>query len=192
MRKQLNCVILVSMLLLALSISACSTPSGHTAADPKAPFDQQFIDMMAAHHEGAIAMARVAQQRAERPEIKGLADSITGAQHSEITQMKAWRRQWFGSDETPPMDKMPMLSGLSHTKMGDMAKEVKKLETANPFDQAFIDAMIPHHEDAIEAAKLALKNGQRPEIKQLAQQIITDQEREISQMKEWRKAWYGK
>ena len=60
------------------------------------------------------------------------------------------------------------------------------------FDKRFMDLMIIHHEGGIMMAKDALKKSDRPEIKELAQQIITSQEKEIQQMKEWEKAWYGK
>lgn len=58
------------------------------------------------------------------------------------------------------------------------------------FDLRFINAMIPHHEGAVTMAEEALKKSQRPEIKQLATEIIRDQQQEIAQMQQWRKAWY--
>ena len=59
-------------------------------------------------------------------------------------------------------------------------------------DQFFIEMMIPHHQDAVEMANLALTRAKRPEIKQLAEAIKRDQTREIQQMRGWYKAWYGK
>src|SRR5438128_330318 len=75
-------------------------------------FDQQFIDMMVPHHEGALGMARIAQERAERPEVRQLADDILHSQDAEISRMRQWRREWFGSDTTPPMNKMTLLGGM--------------------------------------------------------------------------------
>lgn len=60
------------------------------------------------------------------------------------------------------------------------------------YDLRFIDAMTPHHQGAVEMAKEALQKSQRLEIKQLADNIIKAQKQEISQMKQWRKAWYPK
>ena len=58
-------------------------------------------------------------------------------------------------------------------------------------DQHFIVMMIPHHEDAIAMANLALTRAQHPEIKQLAKNIKTSQSQEIEQMRTWYKKWYG-
>ncbi|MBA3923799.1 MAG: DUF305 domain-containing protein [Nostocaceae cyanobacterium] len=60
------------------------------------------------------------------------------------------------------------------------------------FDLRFIDAMTPHHQGAIVMAKEALQKSKRPEIKQLANNIIKDQNKEITEMKQWRQAWYPK
>jgi uncharacterized protein (DUF305 family) len=59
-----------------------------------------------------------------------------------------------------------------------------------PFDAQFIDSMIQHHEGAIAMAKQAVAESDRPEIKQLAEGVITAQQREIDQMKAWRQTWY--
>lgn len=58
------------------------------------------------------------------------------------------------------------------------------------YDLRFIDAMIVHHEGAIIMAEAALENSERPEIRQLAEDIIAAQEAEIAQMQAWRGAWY--
>ena len=166
----------------------------HTAQ--QAEFDQQFIDMMVPHHEGAVEMALIAQARAEHQEIRAMADDIIRSQSAEIGQMKAWRATWYGSDQTPPMSQMPMLHSMGGSAMFmgtmDMTQEVEMLRAApEPFDRAFIDAMIPHHESAIDAARLALQQATRPEIRTLATAIIADQQREIDQMTSWRQSWYG-
>lgn len=58
------------------------------------------------------------------------------------------------------------------------------------FDILFIDAMIPHHQGGVVMAQEVLQKSKRPEMKQLAQEMIEAQEKEIAQLKNWRKAWY--
>lgn len=57
-------------------------------------------------------------------------------------------------------------------------------------DAMFIEQMIPHHEDAIAMAELALTRAEHPEIKQLAEDVIDTQSAEIDQMREWYREWY--
>jgi uncharacterized protein (DUF305 family) len=51
--------------------------------------------------------------------------------------------------------------------------------------------MVPHHQSAIDAARAAETRAQKPEIKELAKAIGADQQREIEQMRGWRRTWFG-
>lgn len=72
----------------------------------------------------------------------------------------------------------------------DMSDGLDQLRKAEPFDQAFIDAMIQHHWSAIDAARSALARSTRREIRQLGEAIIEAQSREIERLSRWRTAWY--
>ena len=62
---------------------------------------------------------------------------------------------------------------------------------AQNIDQHFIAEMIPHHEGAIEMAKVALTRSKRPEIVSLATAIIEAQQKEINNTREWHQSWYS-
>jgi uncharacterized protein (DUF305 family) len=170
----------------APSANQAQAPTGGQAVEhdmaamsPDAPYDAIFIDSMIVHHEGAIEMARQALEQAEQPEIKAMAEAIIEGQQAEIDQMQGWRTAWFPDQATVDVGDMDM---------GPM--EVSD-DAGKPFDQRFIEAMIPHHEGALAMAKDVLQNAERSEVKELAQTIITAQEAEIAQMKQWLQDWYG-
>lgn len=81
-------------------------------------------------------------------------------------------------DDMDPMDmSMDDMSGMLEGKTGD------------DFDKAFLEGMIPHHQGAIDMAKAAQTSAKHQEIKNMANQIISAQQREITQMERWQKAW---
>lgn len=59
----------------------------------------------------------------------------------------------------------------------------------NQADVMFSRMMIPHHEDAVEMAKLAQTRSDNPDVKALAAQIQAAQQPEIEQMKGWLTSW---
>jgi uncharacterized protein (DUF305 family) len=64
----------------------------------------------------------------------------------------------------------------------------EELAARRPFDRAFIDAMIPHHESAIEMAGVALDESENAEIRRIAGAIVQAQESEIAEMQRGREA----
>ncbi|BDA73915.1 hypothetical protein CAL7716_080810 [Calothrix sp. PCC 7716] len=160
-----------------------------------ANYDLRFIDAMIPHHEGAVLMAKQALEKSKRPEIKKLANEIIKAQDKEIAELKQWRQAWY-----PSSGSKPVAYDTQQKKTVDMTSEQMQMmmmnmdlgAADNEFDLRFINAMIPHHESAVTMAKDAASKSKRPEIKKLAQDIISSQQAEINQMKQWRQAWYKK
>ena len=147
--------------------------------------DRAFIDAMVPHHQGAIAMAEVALKNAEHEEIKELSRNIVSTQQSEIEELKSIKKEEFGTSNVPMEMSPQQMRGMG------MMMDPKRLSKREPFDEAFIVAMIPHHQSAIYMSQVAQEESKIPEIKKLAGNIVTAQKREIEQMKQWRKQWYS-
>lgn len=154
--------------------------------------DRHFIEQMIPHHQDAIAMGHLALEKAEHPEIKNLGQEIISAQSAEIDQMKSWYQNWFG-ESVPDVfagTGHAMGSGMMHGGMMNNESDIESLRTATPFDKAFIEEMIPHHQMAVMMAQMLKSSTTRPEMKQLADNIIKAQNKEIEQMRSWYSQWY--
>ena len=146
--------------------------------------DERFIDAMVPHHEGAVEMAKVALKNAEHAEIKQLSRNIITTQKAEIKELKSIKQEEFGTSQ------VPMNMSMGEMKSMGMMMNPGSLAKKDPFDKAFIDNMIPHHQSAIEMAQVALDESKNQKIRELATNIVEAQKREISQMKHWREQWY--
>jgi uncharacterized protein (DUF305 family) len=152
------------------------------ATRAQAPFDRAFIDAMVPHHQSAIEMAREAKQAGlSQPELNEIADDIVAGQQAEIDRMLSWRKQWFGSSEREPEEAALEVLGLEPAEAG-MEHGGVDLSMADDVDQAFAEMMIGHHEGAIRMARLAQKRAGHAQVKDLAGDIISAQQREISVM----------
>lgn len=181
-KKTLTAGIVVILVVVgAYVLISGSSDSGSSGNDA----DIAFAAEMVPHHEAAIEMAKVAQRKAEHPEITQLANDIVEAQSSEIETLNSIHdRLAEGSDSGDES------MGMSDSMMG-MDMDMSGLETADPFDREFIDQMIPHHQGAIQMAYAVLENGEDQETKDLAKAVIAAQSKEIAQMNRWRTNWYG-
>jgi hypothetical protein len=85
------------------------------------------------------------------------------------------------------MDHGTTESGMTMS-MDDMTAALEG-KTGDDFDRTFLELMVPHHQGAIDMAKLAEGSAKHEEIKAMTKDILTAQQREIDQMNQWLKDW---
>jgi uncharacterized protein (DUF305 family) len=149
--------------------------------------DQHFIEQMIPHHDGAIAMAELALEKSKRPEILSLAENIIKAQEKENSSMRSWHEDWFGGEVQE--NTWGMMGGSMMMHGESFTGDLDDLRAASDFDLEFIRQMIPHHEMAIMMASMLQATTGRTEMKELADQIINSQSKEIQVMQGWYQAW---
>ncbi len=95
-------------------------------------------------------------------------------------------------------DDMPMKMKNEHEMMDPMTMSMTDMsamlkgKTGTEFDIAFVEGMIPHHQGAIDMAMEARKSAGHAEIKKMAEDIISAQQKEIDMMNAWLKEWTEK
>lgn len=162
---------------LALVVAGCGGDDEETASGGGNAADRAFLEGMIPHHQGGVELGKAAAEMSEHEELKELGQDVDEAQSREVEQMRAAYQRLFG--EAAPEEEM---------KMGD---SMAKLEAADPFDEAFIDELIPHHQEAIKMAREEIAGGSDDELKELAGSIVETQSKEIEDMNDWREDWYG-
>lgn len=70
------------------------------------------------------------------------------------------------------------------TAMAEMHRHMNVHYSGDP-DTDFVRGMIPHHQGAIDMAKILLKHGNNLELRELAEDIVASQGQEIARMEKW-------
>lgn len=152
-------------------------------------FDEAYVADMLALHEGAVSMSEKAQSVTNHEEILQLAGEITYNQSMEMIKMVDWQKEW---GYKPTMGGGHMSHGGKGMAMGgDMVEMLNKLKDlkGDKYDKEFLKQMIIHHKQAVEMSRYAEENAKHQEIKDFADGVMTDQAKEIKQMKQWQKDW---
>lgn len=82
------------------------------------------------------------------------------------------------------------MKGMDHSKM-DGGSGGMVMKNGRYSDERFIDAMVPHHEGAVDMAEVALKNAEHEQVKRLAEDIVSTQETEIRELKSIKQEEFG-
>jgi uncharacterized protein (DUF305 family) len=189
LHRTLRLLAVGSALLLA---TACGDDGGGEPEATGSVPEMAFLTGMVEHHRSAISMARMARERGRDPFVTELAADIIRAQRRETDQMRAIHRRLFGETLVPdPLGHEGLGLTAEEAGMAHAPRTMRMLRSARPFDRAFVDEMVPHHRGAIRMATVILDSTEDPELRQLAEDIVSAQRREVEQMNSFRTEKYG-
>lgn len=191
----------LSIASLSLAAAACSTDENnnanattettttetsdhgdHNDSGTDAEFndtDVEFNQMMIVHHQQALDMAALIDGRTDNPDILQLGTTIEETQAPEMEAMQARLDEWGVSDDHGHGGHEEMDGMLDEEQMTALSDA-----SGTDFDRLFLEGMIEHHEGAIEMAQDELDNGVDDQSRQIAEDVITAQEAEITEMNE--------
>ncbi|MFD6195259.1 MULTISPECIES: DUF305 domain-containing protein [Mycobacteriaceae] len=204
MRNRTRTAILAGAAAAVLILSACSSDkkgdetksehSGHSGmsgmtttldtnpatapASDHNDADVTFAQQMIMHHQQAVEMSKLTEGRTANPAVLELANNIETAQQPEIDTFTEWLKNWGQPLMPEGHDPAGHMPGMVDTPVLDRMKTLN----GEVFDQLWLQSMIAHHQGAVAMSNAELSGGQYPSAKQLAQQIIDNQQPEIDTM----------
>ncbi|HEU4514081.1 MAG TPA: DUF305 domain-containing protein [Nocardioidaceae bacterium] len=181
---------------LTLTLAGCSSTESPAGGDGDGfnDADVDFATDMIQHHAQALSMVDLTMGRELDPEMVELTEQIRAAQAPEIERMVDWLESW---DEPVPETSRDHANahaeghGAGDAMDEDMpgmmsAEEMTVLENApeSEFEELWLQMMIEHHQGAVEMAEVEVEEGESAQAVKLAEEIISAQEEEISQMQD--------
>lgn len=205
--KAVSLTLLVILLLLGGSAlwwqkNEMSEVRSTLAATTPSDIDVGFSQSMSLHHQQAITMAQMMLDG--RPTgLAGLARSIAGSQLLELGEMRGWLRLWNQALLPPTTSMVWMLLGsqpadealtqylldCERAKAGmpglaspEELNQLRQLD-GRARDELFLRLMVAHHEGGIPMARFAAMEARLPQIRQVAGNMLLEQQKEVQLMR---------
>jgi uncharacterized protein (DUF305 family) len=166
-------------LACALALGGCggddSSGTGQTAPPPpgNGP-DRAFVNGIIQLHEKAVAIAVIGQKKGNKF-VKGISQQVAGSQPQETARLRAIGSALFAAG-------VPVGSlGVPQSDAADA--DLAALRTAGDFDQAFLQDMIPIHEQTIALCKAEIAKGDQVDLKTTAQAMLDAEQTQLKSMR---------
>jgi len=144
--------------------------------------DIDFLKGMIPHHQGAIDMAKVQLEYGRDGLLKSFTQRVIRDQEREIKFMK---RNLATLEANLGENVQNSLSNMAFGRVNQNMHMDMNIEFSGNADSDFVNGMIPHHQGAVNMARVVLAYGKDPFARRLAYGIINAQESEITWMKKW-------
>jgi uncharacterized protein (DUF305 family) len=165
--------------VIAVLAAGCATPdTNQPTANDEA--DVRFMQYMAGHLLQTTSILDLTQDRITRPKLPRLADTINQQGQAHLAQLQPW----------------PATRGLAPYDPQQQPRNGKETDLQRPgrvskakFDLTFVKMMTTRHRTGSKLAATELRDGTLPEVRQLAQQLLGNQQAQIATMTAWGRAW---
>jgi len=141
--------------------------------------DHDFSAMMIAHHKVAIDMAKIIVKEGNDDDLKQMAQTMIDKQKLEIGQFQEFLKSSF--PQKPNEARHRQLMEI----MENMSSRADQLLLRGNLEKDFVTLMLTHHRSAIDMANIEMRAGNQAAAKNLAAEIIKDQEAEVEKLKQW-------
>ena len=173
-RRRLGCWVVIAVL-----VAGCATPDSNQPPASDAT-DVWFMQHMVGHLLQTTSILHLASDRITRPKLTLLANTINQQGEAHLAQLQAW----LASRGLAPYDPQQQPSSR---KESDLERLTQSGEAK--FDLAFLTVMTARHRAGSRLAATELRDGSLPEVRQLAQQLLAEQQAQIATMTAWKRVW---
>lgn len=146
---------------------------------PSGNNDIDFAAMMLVHHQGAVDMANLVLSAGSDTALKNFSKQLLIDQGEEIAVMKKFIQDHPKTPSASAADFQEALNGSMMVMM------MNPPAVYNNADKDFAAQMVPHHQSAVEMAKVYIQYGKDTVLQKLSRDIITAQEKEINWLRTW-------
>lgn len=175
---------IVGAAVVAVMLAAALVPVPAVGAEQANDIDRAFLDLTALHHRDGIEMARLAEKKATRDDVKAFAPETRSGQEKDLADIVAAREQLFKGQPEADRLKTPQQT-MERAKMQAESREMMaRLNTAQgaEFDHQFVTSMTKHHRDAVQMGKYVASSAGDDKVRDLAKRMVGEQTRELAQL----------
>lgn len=149
------------------------------AMEPSGNNDIDFAAMMLEHHRGAVQMAGLELREGTDTSMKQFAKGVIEAQEKEI----AFMTEFIAKHNR---ESSPDAAAFQKALQGSMQAMMNSpVQVYNQTDRDFATQMIPHHQSAVDMAKVYIQYGKNDPLLKLCRDIISSQSEEIRWLSNW-------
>jgi uncharacterized protein (DUF305 family) len=173
--RRLGCFVVIAVLA-----AGCATPAANQPA-PNGQTDVWFTQHMVPHLLQDISIAYLTRDRLADPQLTRLADRIHRRGQAQVAELQGWLA-----------DRGLAPHGHSHQRADTLRRSdlerLSRLDGA-ALDLAFVKVMTARHHAGGKLAATEARDGSVPEVRQLARQLLAEQQAQIGKLQTWRRAW---
>jgi uncharacterized protein (DUF305 family) len=140
--------------------------------------DYDFAMILTPHHQAAIDMSKAYLDSGKTQSLKDFAQKNIDIQQNEINVIQDWMAR---QNDYQPSSIGPSYKSRVDKAITDMANNMSMQNSDNP-DLMFTNAMIPHHQSAVDLAKIEQDFGKINVMRNLSKKIINEQNDDIKNL----------
>ena len=167
-------------IVVALLAAGCAAPKSQTpvATDQ---VDVWFMQHMVPYLRQTTVVVSLTKEHLTDPGLARLADTVTRRSQADIDRLQGWLDQRGLSPH-----------GHSHQRVDTRRQtDLERLSRLRgiAFDLAFVQVMTARSSRGSTLAAIEARDGSLPEVRQLAHQMVDEQQAQIAKMTAWKQAW---